>query len=79
MTTATRVRPPWLADIARDLPALMTIDEVAKILRVHPKTVSRWISDRTLKSVRSVLGSGTSRVTISRDAVLDWLAAHEVV
>jgi len=31
---------------------LLTVDECAELLRLHPKTVRREIADRRLKSVR---------------------------
>lgn len=76
MTKDIPTRPPWLADVARDLPAIMTIEEVAAALRMHERTVRRHIKDRTLRAVQSA-GSG-SRVIVPRASVLDWLAAHEV-
>lgn len=74
--TTIKERPPWLADIARDLPALMTVEQVATTLHVHPKTVRKRIAAHTLRAVRSV---GSSHYLIPRDALLDWLAARAVV
>lgn len=34
------------------LPALLTATEVAKVLRVHPGTVRRWMVDGTLPGIR---------------------------
>jgi excisionase family DNA binding protein len=71
--------PPWLADIARDLPPLLDVDQVAVVLHMHHRTVRKHVADRTLRAVRNVPGSGSSRVMIPRVAVIDWLRAREIV
>lgn len=83
MATSTTItlaeRPAWLQDVARDLPPMMGVEQVATVLCVHPQTVRKWIADRSLPAVRSVPGAGSSRVIVSRAAVLDWLAARATV
>lgn len=71
--------PPWLADIARDLPPLLTVEQVATLLRVHHRTVRVYIRDRSLRAVQAVPGRGSSRVLVPRSAVLEWLHTNEVI
>ncbi len=72
-TTPIKDRAPWLQDIARDLPPLLTVEQVAAVVHAHPKTVRKWIRARALHAVQ---GAGSSHYIISRCAVLDWLAAR---
>lgn len=51
------------------LPAIVTVEEVAKLLRVNRKTVYEAIKRREVPGVRRIGGT----IRISRDAVLGWL------
>ena len=54
----------------------LTNDEVAKILRVHPRTVDRWLKRGMLKGYK--LGNGkTSLWRISKDEVKKFLKKHK--
>jgi excisionase family DNA binding protein len=53
---------------------LWTIAEVARYLRVHPKTVYKWVRDEGLPSIRI-----RSAVRFHRSDVLRWLAARKEV
>ena len=75
--TPIKERAPWLQDIARDLPAVMTLDEAANILRMSSRTLRRLIANHTISSLRRIPGDGSSRVTIPRAAVLDYLEQCE--
>lgn len=37
---------------SEDLPEFLTVEDVAKILKAHPKTVRKWIEKRTLQSLK---------------------------
>ena len=54
-------------------PALLTVDEVAQLLRVAPKTVYRYLSQGQLPSVR--FGGA---VRVSRDDLLSFLAGQQI-
>jgi excisionase family DNA binding protein len=54
----------------------LTNDEVAKILRVHPRTVDRWLKRGMLKGYK--LGNGkTSLWRISKNEVKKFLEKHK--
>jgi excisionase family DNA binding protein len=54
----------------------LTNDEVAKILRVHPRTVDRWLKRGMLKGYK--LGNGkTSLWRISKSEVKKFLDKHK--
>jgi excisionase family DNA binding protein len=42
--------------VPRDADRLLTPAEVAHLFRVHPKTVSRWVSSGKLSAVRTLGG-----------------------
>ncbi|MBM3689721.1 MAG: BldC family transcriptional regulator [Actinobacteria bacterium] len=42
--------------VPRDTERLLTPAEVANLFRVHPKTVSRWVSSGKLSAVRTLGG-----------------------
>ena len=42
--------------VSRDADRLLTPAEVAHLFRVHPKTVSRWVSSGKLSAVRTLGG-----------------------
>lgn len=59
--------------VATDPPAVLTVDELARLLRVERKTVYTLIAQGELPGVRRV---GRS-IRIFRRAVLDWLASGQ--
>jgi excisionase family DNA binding protein len=67
-TTGERImietKPP------EELPAVLTVDEVAELLRVDRKTVYEQIARGELPGARRV----GRAIRISRDAVIKWLA-----
>ena len=75
--TAIKDRPPWLQDIARDLPVVLTVDECAKVLRISTRHLRSLLAQHVIRSLRNVPGPGSSRVTIPRAAVLDYLQSCE--
>lgn len=52
---------------------LLTIREVARLLRSHPSSVRRWIAGYGLPAVR--VGG---RVMIARDELSEWLERHRI-
>ena len=56
-----------------DLPELLTLTEVAKLLRVSPRTIHGWIKDGTLPAVRL---PGTRKVLIPRAGVVAALQPY---
>ena len=70
---------PNAIDVSRDVeedesPAILTVDELAALLRVERKTVYAAITRGDIPGVRRV---GRS-IRISRDAVLNWLRTAHV-
>jgi excisionase family DNA binding protein len=62
MKTKTRVQDEMLHDIGIPNQAVFTLKEVAKIFKVHVRTVERWIEGQRLAAI--VLPGGKSlRVT----------------
>lgn len=57
---------------AGDLVQLLTVPEVARLLRVHPRTIRRLVADRRLPCVRI----GT-RVRFEPRSVLRWLSVRK--
>lgn len=51
---------------------VLTVEEVAELLRVKPVTVMRWQTKRGLPAAR--IGKTTR---YRKAAVLEWLATHE--
>lgn len=62
-------------DAAAELPEVLTVDEVAAILKVNRKTVYRAIRRRAIPGVRRI---GRS-VRISSIALLGWLRGQPLV
>ncbi len=58
----------------RELPAVLTVDEVALLLRVERKTVYEAIARGELPGVRRI----GRLIRVSRAAVLEWLANGQV-
>ena len=61
-----------LRNQADELVQLLTVPEVARLLRVHPRTVRRFVADRRLPCVRI----GT-RVRFEPRSVLRWLSVRK--
>lgn len=54
-----------------------TLDEVAKELRVHPRTIMRWLKSGALKGYK--LGRGkTSLLRIPKNEVSKFLSKHKI-
>lgn len=63
----------WIDDVVADLPALATIPETAKTLRVSQRTIRRYMSAGRLRSVQH--GAAGGRVLISRTEVRRYLSS----
>ena len=73
MASARRIQPPRASagrDVpARDEPDLMTVPEVARVLRTSPKAIYTMIERRQLPGVLRF----NRRVLLDRQALVDWL------
>lgn len=55
----------------------LTLEEVAKSLRVHPRTIMRWLQNGTLKGYK--LGNGkTSLLRIPKSEIKKFLEKHKI-
>ncbi len=55
----------------------LTLDEVAKYFGVHPRTVMRWLKQRSLKGYK--LGKGkTALLRIPKVEVKKFLEKHKI-
>lgn len=75
----TRARPPVPSAAQLDaeqaiaaLPALATPEQVADLLRVHPKTARRFVHEGLLEAVRAPVKR--SRMRITRTSVARYIA-----
>ena len=60
----------WPMEHSETLPAVLSVDELADVLRIERKTVYAAISRGEIPGVRRI----GRTIRISRDAVLSWLA-----
>jgi excisionase family DNA binding protein len=70
--------PPWLEDIYQSLAPLLTVVEVAEVLRLSPETIRRHCRAGTLRAVQQHTGRGGSPLLIPRSAVIEWLQRREL-
>jgi excisionase family DNA binding protein len=57
------------------LPPVITVEELASLLRVDRKTVYQAIVDGQIPGVRKIRGT----IRINRDAVIEWLRGKDHV
>jgi excisionase family DNA binding protein len=69
---ATGEESPEASAEARDLPPILTVDELAALLRINRKTCYEALSRREIPGARKI----GRTIRISRDAVLEWLAGQ---
>jgi len=62
-----------IEDLLAPYPEILTVGEVAGVLRVHPRSVQRWVAQGKFAAVRA---GRTYR--ISRADVLRWILAVRV-
>lgn len=62
----------WIEEVLEETPALLTIPEVAKILRRSTRSIERYIASGTLGVVQTVPGRG-STCLIPRTALRGYL------
>jgi excisionase family DNA binding protein len=60
------------SEVNQALPEVLTVDEVAELLRVNRKTVYAAIQRREFPGARRI----GATIRVSRDAVLTWLAGQ---
>lgn len=61
--------------LASDLPFVLTVDELADLLRINPDTAYRLCSEGKIPGTRKVGGC----VRILRDSVLEWMRGQDRV
>jgi len=61
--------------LASDLPFLLTVEELAELLRINVDTAYRHCAEGKIPGARKVCGS----VRIYRDRLLEWLAGQDRV
>jgi excisionase family DNA binding protein len=76
MTSESQL-PPDLADVAKSLPPLLTLREAAEVLRLNERTLRKLIADGVIRARRNV-PRGSSRVIVTRYAVIEYLLRREV-
>lgn len=65
--------PTWLADVLAECPPLLTLDEVASLLRVDRRTVERRIAAKHFSTIRHV-DSGTAARLVPRAEIGRYLS-----
>lgn len=70
---ARRQRPPAEAEAEKDF----TVDEVAKLVRMHPQTVRRWIKRGELRAFRSPAKPRGGRLRIAASELARFRAQHQ--
>jgi excisionase family DNA binding protein len=71
-TVATEAANDGSATAGAGLPPILTVDELAGLLRVNRKTAYAAISAGEIPGARRIGGS----IRVHRDTVLDWLAGE---
>lgn len=66
----------WIDSTIEALPAFLTMDEAAKVLRLSKRTIARLVADGRLGSVRHGESGGARRL-IPRQAVDAYLRSLE--
>lgn len=65
--------PDYLQELKASLPLLLLFQEAAELLRMHPRTLHRYIANGSIRAMRS-MSAGASRVLISRSEILRFLS-----
>lgn len=65
--------PAWVAEATKNCPPLLTAEEASELLRIHPRTLRRYVDAGRLASVRT--NGGAARLLIPSASVADFLAA----
>lgn len=72
MTTTTSNVPPAAAIPSPDLPPMVTVGDLSDYLKVHDRTVRRWLAEKRLRYVK--VGGA---VRIRREEVARFLAGGD--
>lgn len=72
----TRHLPEHLAELASELPLMLTKDEALIVLRMSPRTFERLVARGELPVTKTSAGQ-SSTVTVTRAAILRWLMDRE--
>lgn len=74
MMTATSSRiPEALAELARELPLVMTKDQAIQVMHISERTFARIVSRGELKVIKTAAGR-SGRVSVTRSEVIRWMA-----
>ncbi len=73
-SSAIAQHPQWVLDAVAELPAVLTKDEVAALLRVSTRTICRYAAVGQLTGFHLANGGGANRLMITRASVADLLA-----
>lgn len=67
--------PDHFRELAEKLPLMIGLQDAAKAMSMHPRSLQRLIAAGELQAVRSKL-SGSSRVIIPRSELVRWCIEH---
>lgn len=62
----------WISEATKDLPAITTAAEAAKVLRTSPRNLRRMVVDGRIQAIRE-RESGSSRVLVPRASIESYL------
>lgn len=66
----------WIDDLATTLPPMLSLSEVAELLRVHTRTLHRMLRDGRIRSIRHAPLPG-ARHLIPRGEIVRYLNSLE--
>lgn len=66
-----------MGDAAENLPELLTIDEVAPLLKIHPKTLYRLIEEGHITKSAGLRRVGPRTLRFYKPALVAWFAGQE--
>lgn len=63
------LHPAWVSDVLTDVAPILTLLEVAKLLRMSERNVRRLVSIGRIHSIKVSSGPGASRVLFARGEI----------
>jgi excisionase family DNA binding protein len=73
--TKSEELPEHLRELATTLPLTLSLQDAARVLCMHPRSLQRLVAAGELRAMRSKL-SGASRVIIPRSELIRWFVEH---
>lgn len=67
--------PEHLCELAAELPLMLGLEDAARALLMHPRSLQRLIAAGEVRAMRRKL-SGASRLIIPRSEVIRWCVEH---